>query len=88
MADGLLIAGGLLLAVVGGIVVVRANRPTFIREKPDWRTFAVALTGGTLLGLALAWLVGARDLLYLASMELFFVIVCVGTFVWPPMPRN
>jgi hypothetical protein len=88
MADGLLIAGGLLLSVVGGLLVVRVNRRAFIREKPDWRTFALALTASTLSSFALAWLVGPRDRFYLASMELFFVIVCVGTFVWPPMPSD
>ena len=85
MLAGGLIAGGLLLSVVGGVLVARDIRRRFIREKPDWRGFALGFTGATLVGLALAWLVGARDLLFLASIELFAAIIFVGTFVWPPM---
>ena len=55
------------------------------REKPDWRTFALGFTVVTLVGFALAWLVGARDPVYLASTELFTAIICIGTFLWPPM---
>jgi CDP-diglyceride synthetase len=88
MVDGLLIAGVLLLSVVGGLLFVRDNRRRFIREKPDWSGFALVFIGATLVGFALAWLLGARDPLYLASMVLFSAIFSFGTCVWPPMPRD
>jgi hypothetical protein len=88
MVVGALIAGSLLLSLAGGVLVVRGNRRRFTREKPDWLGFAMGFIGGSLVGFALAWLVGERGPLFLGSMELFIAVIVFGTFVWPPMPRG
>jgi hypothetical protein len=88
MGYGLVIAATLLLSVLGGVLVVRNTRQRFVREKHDWRTFALGFPVVLFVGFALAWLMGARDPLYLASMALFAAIICFGSFVWPPMPRD
>jgi hypothetical protein len=86
MVVAALIAGSVLLSLVGGVLVVRGNRRRFTREKPDWLGFALGFIGGSLSFFGLAWLVWERGPRFLGSMELFIAVISVGTFVWPPMP--
>ena len=87
MVNGAVIAGILLLAVIAGLFVVRDIRRRYIREKPDWRSFVLFYVAAALV-VALTWLIGARDVLFLGSTALFVAIIGFGAFVWPPLPRD
>jgi hypothetical protein len=88
LVRGALVAASLLLSVGVGVWVVYGNRRRYVRKRPDLRGFASVFIGGSAIGLGVAWLVGEHGLLFLGSMELFIVIISLGTFVWPATPSD